>query len=87
MLRLVHDRVLVKRISTPTQTKGGIYLPLVATELPQLGHITHLGTNNPNELSVGDLVLVKKFEGARLWVIGEELWAFRQEDLLAIITD
>lgn len=87
MLTLIHDRVLIKRIPMPSTTKGGIYLPLIATELPQLGHIHALGTRNPDGLRLGDLVLVKKFEGVRLYLEDIEYYLFYLDEILAVVRD
>lgn len=87
MLRLIQDRVLVRRIAPPSTTKGGIYLPLLATELPQLGHIHAIGPKNPDLLRIGDLVLVKKFEGVRIYLDDIEYYLFYLDEVLAVVRD
>jgi chaperonin GroES len=86
-LRLLHDLVLIRRLEIPPQTRGGIILPLKAIELPQLGHVVAIGPRNPDQIQIGEMVLMKKFEGHRLFLNGEELHLMHIEDLLAAIKE
>lgn len=85
-----NDRVLVRRITQPTSTQGGIILPDRAQQLPQLGFVIAIGPKNPEEIMPGDMVIVKKFEGSR-WEPDpinkpeEVYWLFRRDDILAVV--
>ena len=87
MIQLLHDRVLIRRIPIPEKTRGGIILPLKAIELPQIGHIVAIGPHNPDLLAVGSMVIIRRFEGQRVWLNGEELHLLRIEDLLAEVRE
>lgn len=81
------DKVLVKKLPLPTMTQSGLILPPRAVEVPQLGHVKALGSINPDELVVGDLVMFRKFEGQRIYLDEEEIFVFRLDDILAVIRD
>lgn len=87
MIRMRNNRVLVKRIPIPETTRGGLILPLSAIELPQLANVISIGPINPENIQVGDLVLIKKFEGHRWEHNGEVLHLMHISDLLAVIKD
>lgn len=86
-MRILRDRVILKRIPLPTQTKGGIHLPLSAVELPQLAHIKFVGPKNPDRLKPGDLVIPRKFEGRPIFIDNEDCVEMFIKDLLAIVED
>jgi chaperonin GroES len=82
-----NDRVLVERISDATTTKGGIILPGLARELPQLGTIISIGWKNPDNLLVGQLVLLPKF-GGLAYDVGSKLYhLYHIKELIAVIYD
>ena len=85
--KLRHKSVAIKRIPIPNTTPGGIYLPLMAIELPQIGHVVAIGPLNPDGVLVGDMVIFKKFEGHRLWLEDEEFLLLFIEDLIAVIKE
>lgn len=87
ILRLLHNWVIVERIPVPQTTQGGIHLPLIAIELPQLGHIKFIGPKNPDNLVVGNLVMFRKFEGKRIQIEAAELWLLTIDDLLLTIKE
>lgn len=86
-LKLLHDYVLVRRIPMPETTQSGLYLPLKAVEVPQLGHIVCIGPKNPESLRPGALVLMRKFEGHRLEFLGEIFHLLKVYDILAEIKE
>lgn len=85
--RLRNKSVAVKRIPIPKTTKGGLVLPSVAIEFPQVGHVVAIGTLNPDNILIGDMVIFKKFEGHRLWLEEEEFLLLFIEDLIAVIKE
>lgn len=83
------DYVLVKRLQSPSATKGGIVLPGSARELPQIATVVAIGPKNPEQVRVGDMVLLMKFAGVR-WVPDsnneeDDYYLLRVKELLAVI--
>ena len=66
-IRPLHDRVVVKRIETEEQVRGGIIIPDTAKEKPQEaeviavgpGKIQEDGSRSALDVQIGDKVLVK----------------------------
>jgi chaperonin GroES len=94
-LNPIHDRVVVKRIDTDTQTSSGIYIPEVAAEKPDQGVVlavgqgrrTEDGTLLPMTLKTNDKVLFGKTSGQVVKIQGEELLVLKEEEIFAVIED
>lgn len=91
-LKPMGDRVIVKVTEPEEVTKGGIILPDVAKEKPQIGEIIAVGpgrTTDNGELikmqvKPGDKVLFGKYSGTEITVDGEKYLIMHESDLLAI---
>ncbi len=90
-IRPLHDRILIKRAEEDHQkTAGGIYIPEVAKEKPQIGIIVAAGTGKisssgavqPMTVKVGDRVFFGKFAGTE---INAEYLLIREDEVLAIL--
>lgn len=87
------DRVLVKRLEAITKTAGGILLPESNISKANEGQIiavgpglkTKSGEVIPITVSVGDKVLLPEYGGIPVKVQGDELFLFRNEEILAKI--
>jgi chaperonin GroES len=87
------DRVLVKRLEALTKTAGGILLPESNISKANEGQIiavgpglkTKSGEVIPITVSVGDKVLLPEYGGIPVKVQGDELFLFRNEEILAKI--
>ncbi|MFV1916902.1 MAG: co-chaperone GroES [Patescibacteria group bacterium] len=84
--------LVIEPMEAKTKTDSGIYLPESAEEKPQKGRvlaigpdeITEQGTKRPSPVSVGDIVIYKKWGGNEVKVEGKEYLFSKFEDILAI---
>ena len=91
----LHDRVLVKRVDSTTQTKGGLYIPESAKEKPQEGRVLAVGAGKSVDggerialqVQEGDRVLFGKYSGTEIKIDGEEHLIIREDDILGIVTE
>ena len=91
-VRPLHDRILVKRLESEANTKGGIIIPDTAKEKPQEalvvaapGKVNEDGKVTPLEVKKGDKVLFGKYSGSEITLDGEEHLIIREEDILAVL--
>ncbi len=92
-IRLLHDRVLVKRTEEDTTSSGGIVIPDSATEKPAKGEIIAVGNGKildsgeirALDLKAGDKVLFGKYSGTEVKVEDEEYLVMREDDIMAVI--
>lgn len=90
-MRPLHDRILVKKIEeNEGRTAGGIYIPEVAKEKPQIGKViatgpgkVYNGVTQPLSVKVGDIIYFSKFAGTEL---NSEYLLIREDEALAIIS-
>ncbi|OHV78471.1 co-chaperone GroES [Ensifer sp. LCM 4579] len=91
----LHDRILVRRLSSEEKTKGGIIIPDTAKEKPQEGEVIAAGPGARNEqgqvvaldVKVGDRVLFGKWSGTEIKIDGEDLLILKEADVLGVIED
>ncbi|MEQ8708224.1 MAG: co-chaperone GroES [Rhodospirillales bacterium] len=91
--RPLHDRVVVRRVTTDEKTAGGIIIPDTAKEKPMEGEIVAVGTGARNEkgevvaldVKAGDRVLFGKWSGTEVKIDGEELLIMKESDIMGII--
>ena len=89
-LKPLGDRVLVRRAPKETQTASGIYLPSDTTKDPNEGEVVAVGPGekdvsgnfHPVNLTAGDTVLLPEYGGTEVAVAEEELFLFRESDIL-----
>jgi chaperonin GroES len=89
-LQPLGDRVLVKRAPKEVQTSSGIYLPTDATKDPNEGEVMAVGpgerdvtgTLHATTLAVGDKVLLPEYGGTKVKLGDEEVFMFRESDIL-----
>ena len=92
-IRPLYDRVIVKRVSAETTTKGGIIIPDTAKEKPIEGEVgagghgerTEGGRGLTLEVKEGDRVLFGKYSGTEIKIEGQERVILREDEILAII--
>ena len=88
----LHDRVLIKRIETKEQKKGGIIIPDTAKEKPMEGKVIAVGSGRlekgeriPLEVKKGDTVLFGKYAGTEIKIDDIEHVILREDEVLGII--
>lgn len=91
--RPLHDRIVVRRVSSEEKTKGGIIIPDTAKEKPQEGEVIAVGPGARNEqgqivaldVNVGDRILFGKWSGTEIKIDGEELLIMKEADVMGVI--
>ena len=89
----LHDRVLVRRFETESESVGGIIIPDNAKEKPSQGTVLAAGPGKydssgtfvPTTVVVGDTVLFAKGAGLKVKIDDEELVMITENELFATI--
>mmetsp|Transcript_4660 Transcript_4660/g.5405 ORF Transcript_4660/g.5405 Transcript_4660/m.5405 type:complete len:104 (+) Transcript_4660:71-382(+) len=84
------DRVLIRRTAKEVQTAGGIFLPTDAAKTPNDGEVVAVGPGirdvsgnlHPPTLQAGDSVLLPEYGGSKVKIGEDELFLFREDDIL-----
>ena len=92
-VRPLHDRVLVKRLETEEQVRGGIIIPDSAKEKPQEaeiiavgpGKVQDNGERSPMDVKKGDRVLVGKYSGSDIKIDDDDYVILREDEILAVV--
>ena len=92
-LKLLHDRVIIKRMEEEKVSAGGIVIPDSATEKPIKGEIVAVGEGKPLDngsvralkVKAGDKVLFGKYSGTEVKVDGTEYLVVREDDIFTIL--
>ncbi len=92
-VRPLGDRVLVRRLDTSEEVRGGIIIPDTAKEKPMEAEVVAVGEGKrlddgsraPFEVSVGDMVLIGKYAGSEIKFDGEEYQILREDEILGIV--
>jgi chaperonin GroES len=87
------DRVLVKRIETTEQIRGGIIIPDTAKEKPQEAEVVAVGDGKlddngkrlPMNVKKGNTVLIGKYSGQDIKINDVEHTILREDEILAIV--
>ena len=94
MIRPLHDRVIIKRLDTEEQMRGGIIIPDTAKEKPQQGEVIAAGegkfredgTRQPLDVKAGDRVLFGKYSGSEVKIDDDEFLIMREDEILGVFT-
>ncbi|MCB9672200.1 MAG: co-chaperone GroES [Alphaproteobacteria bacterium] len=92
-IRPLYDRILVKRVESPTKSRGGLFLPESASEKPSEGEVIAVGQGRlgddgdvrPLVVKVGDRVLFSRYAGNEIKIDGDERLVLREDEVLGII--
>eukprot|EP00558_Chaetoceros_sp_UNC1202_P005194 CAMPEP_0197233174 /NCGR_PEP_ID=MMETSP1429-20130617/1316_1 /TAXON_ID=49237 /ORGANISM="Chaetoceros sp., Strain UNC1202" /LENGTH=103 /DNA_ID=CAMNT_0042691385 /DNA_START=68 /DNA_END=379 /DNA_ORIENTATION=+ len=84
------DRVLVRRAAKEAQTAGGIYIPTDTVKSKNEGEVVSVGPGmrdvsgslHEPTLKVGDKVLLPEYGGTEVKIDDDELFLFREDDIL-----
>jgi len=87
------DRVLLKRVDTEEEIRGGIIIPDTAKEKPQEAEVVSVGDGKldddgkrlPMSVKKGNHVLIGKYTGQDIKINDEEHTIVREDEILAII--
>jgi chaperonin GroES len=87
------DRILVKRLETTEDKRGGIIIPDTAKEKPQQGEVIAVGPGRITdegkrlipEVKKGQKVLIGKYSGSEVKIDGLEYIILREDDILGIV--
>ncbi len=78
-------RALVKEVEPEQTTESGIVLPDTAKEKPQTAEVVAVGAHEDVKVSVGDVVVVRKYSGTEVEVDGEEHRIVEAENILGVV--
>jgi chaperonin GroES len=78
-------RVVVKEVERERTTESGIVLPDTAKEKPQNVEVVAVGAHEDVKVSVGDVVVVRKYSGTEIKLNGEEQRILDAEDVLGVV--
>ena len=92
-VRPLYDRLLVKRVETKEQVRGGIIIPDTAKEKPMEAKVEAVGEGKYDdngkritpEVKAGDLILIGKYAGTEIKIDDQEYLILREDEVLAII--
>eukprot|EP00937_MAST-01D_sp_MAST-1D-sp2_P006516 g6516.t1 len=84
------DRILVRRLESVTQTAGGVFLPESGVKKANEGEVVAVGpgaklddgSRLPVDVAVGDTVLLPEFGGNTIKIGDEDMFLFRNNDIL-----
>ena len=78
-------RVMVRPVEREQTTESGIVLPDTATEKPQSAEVVAVGAHEDVKVSVGDVVVLRKYSGTEVDLDGEEHRIVEAENVLGVI--
>jgi len=78
-------RVIVRPVEREQTTESGIVLPDTAKEKPQSAEVVAVGVHEDVKVSVGDVVVLRKYSGTEVELDGEEHRIVDAEDILGVI--
>ena len=79
-------RVMVRPVEREQTTESGIVLPDTAKQEPQSAEVVAVGEfENGVKMSVGDVVVVRKYSGTEVELDGEEHRIVDAEDILGVV--
>ena len=89
----LYDRVLLRRIETQEEVRGGIIIPDTAKEKPQEAEVVAIGDGKidddgkrvPMTVAKGNRVLIGKYSGTDIKIDDVDYTIVREDEILAII--
>ena len=95
MIRPLSDRILAKRVEEENRTSGGLFIPDNAKEKPLeavvisvgSGKLLPNGTVQPVAVKAGDKILVAKYAGSDVKLVGKDHIIVREDDVLAVLEE
>ncbi|HZJ67185.1 MAG TPA: co-chaperone GroES [Kofleriaceae bacterium] len=95
MIRPLYDRILAQRLDEQDKTSGGLFIPDNAKEKPLeavviavgSGKLLANGTVQPIAVKAGDKILVAKYAGSDVKLVGKDHIIVREDDILAVLEE
>ena len=95
MIRPLSDRILAKRVAEQDKTTGGLFIPDSAKEKPVealvisvgSGKLLANGTIQPVAVKAGDKILIGKYTGSDVKLVGKDHIILREDDILAVLEE
>ena len=78
-------RAVVKEVEREQTTESGIVLPDTAKEKPQTAEVVAVGADEEVKVSVGEVVVGRKYSGTEVKLDGEEHRIVDAEDILGVV--
>lgn len=93
-VRPLGDRVLLQRVESVQETKGGIILPDSAQEKKEIAQVIAVGSGKRTQdgkqvemnVKAGDRVIFEKYSSQEIKIDGEEFLIVKAADILAIVS-
>ena len=91
--RPLHDRVVIRRLTSDERSAGGIIIPDTAQEKPSEGEVVAVGAGLRGEdgalvsmdVKPGDRVLFGKWSGTEVKLDGEDLLIMKESDIMGVL--
>jgi chaperonin GroES len=95
MIRPLHDRILAQRLAEQDRTSGGLFIPDNAKEKPLeatviavgSGKLLANGTIQPIAVKAGDKILIAKYSGSDVKLVGKDHIIVREDDVLGVLEE
>lgn len=95
MIRPLYDRILAQRLDEQDRTSAGLFIPDSAKEKPLeavviavgSGKLLANGTIQPIAVKAGDKILIAKYSGAEVKLVGKDHIIVREDDVLGVLED
>ena len=95
MIRPLYDRILAQRLDEPDKTSGGLFIPDNAKQKPLeaiviavgSGKLLANGTLQPVGVKAGDKVLIAKYSGSDVKLVGKDHIIVREDDILGVLEE
>ena len=92
-IKPLQDRILIRRLDSEEEMRGGIVIPDTAKEKPQEGEVVAVGDGKVLDngqkqemtVKVGDRILFGKYGGTEVTIDDEELLIMREDEVLGIL--
>ena len=78
---------MLKEVEREQIMESGIVLPDTAKEKPQNAEVVAVGAHEDVKVSVGDVVVVRKYSGTEVKLDGEEHRIVDAEDILGVVEE
>jgi chaperonin GroES len=95
MIRPLYDRILAQRVDEQARTSGGLFIPDNAKEKPLeavviavgSGKLLANGTVQPIAVKAGDKILIAKYAGSDVKLVGKDHIIVREDDILGVLEE